>query len=730
MKSNTEIKMASGVSPLGAWAFALGTSVGWGSLVVTSNTYLAQAGPWGSVLGLILGTVIMVVISKNYAYLIHSFPEPGGAYAYSRDVFGYDHGFLTGWFLALTYFAMLWANMTSIPLFARCFMGDVFQKGYLYSLFGYDVYFGEALLSIAALLLTVLLCSKAHRIAYRIMIALVCLFAVGITVVFAGSLGGLSGSFSPAFVPDASALSQIVKITVISPWAFIGFESISHSAEEFAFKKSQTFRVLLIAVLTTTALYVFVTLLSVTAYPPQYNSWLEYIHDRGSLSGLEALPAFYAADHYMGSFGVAVLMASLLALIITSLIGNLTAISRLFCALGRDKVLPGMFADLNHSFVPEKSIWLAAGFSVLIPFIGRTAIGWIVDVTTIGAAMIYGFVSAAAMKLARQRSDRTEHITGAIGLAVMIGFGLYIFLPNLVSTDSMEKETYLLFIVWSVLGFIFFRTILQRDREQRFGKSIVVWVALLSLVLFVALVWMRQSMISANQQMLSNIQTYYEQTSDGSALRLADEKFIEEQMAILDRADARTVLMTTGMFVFSLMIMMTNYSYMNRRNHESERIANTDPMTGVKSKYAYMRQEKDLDDAIRQERTKEFSVVVCDLNGLKQINDTYGHKAGDDYIRAASKMICEIFQHSPVFRIGGDEFVVLLTGHDYKERELLLEKLNQESEANIGNGKVVVAAGIADYLPGGDADAHSVFQRADRLMYSRKQQLKEIGAGR
>ena len=115
MKSNTEIKMASGVSPLGAWAFALGTSVGWGSLVVTSNTYLAQAGPWGSVLGLILGTVIMVVISKNYAYLIHSFPEPGGAYAYSRDVFGYDHGFLTGWFLALTYFAMK-KNVENITL--------------------------------------------------------------------------------------------------------------------------------------------------------------------------------------------------------------------------------------------------------------------------------------------------------------------------------------------------------------------------------------------------------------------------------------------------------------------------------------------------------------------------------------------------------------------------------------------------------------------------------------
>ena len=159
-------------------------------------------------------------------------------------------------------------------------------------------------------------------------------------------------------------------------------------------------------------------------------------------------------------------------------------------------------------------------------------------------------------------------------------------------------------------------------------------------------------------------------------------------------------------------------------------VANTDSLTGVRNKLAYDEKVKQLNRKISGKLINEFGIIMMDVNYLKKINDTYGHKAGDDYIRAASKMICEIFQHSPVFRIGGDEFVVLLTGHDYKERELLLEKLNQESEANIGNGKVVVAAGIADYLPGGDADAHSVFQRADRLMYSRKQQLKEIGVGR
>ena len=728
MKTSPQKRMKQTFSPLGAWAFALGTSVGWGSLVVTSNTYLAQAGPWGSVLGLLAGTLVMIVISRNYAYLITCFPEPGGAYTYSREVFGYDHGFLTGWFLALTYLAVLWANATSIPLFARYFMGRLFEKGYLYSVFGYDVYLGEAVLSIAALLLAALLCSRFSKAAYRIMIGLVCLFAVGIAAVSAGALIGLDRPMSPAFAPDTEALSQVIRIAVISPWAFIGFESISHSAEEYSFQRNKVYGILLTAVLSTTALYACVTLLSVTAFPPQYSSWLEYIRDCGSLSGLEALPAFYAADYYLGSAGVGALMASLLALVITSLIGNLTAISRLFCALGRDRVLPGRIGELNRQSVPANAVWTAAAISIFIPFIGRTAIGWIVDVTTIGATLVYGFVSAAAMKLAGQRSDKTEYRTGAAGLAVMVAFGLYILLPNLISTGSMEKETYFLFIIWSVLGFVFFRRILHGDRSGRFGKSVIVWVALLSLVLLIALIWMRQSMISANQQMLANIRAHYETAGDMSSFRQADEQFIREQVTELDRSDSRTVLMATGMFLFSLIIMMTNYSYMNKRSLESERFANTDPLTGVKSKHAYMMQERNHDAAIREGTAQAFAVVVCDLNGLKQINDTYGHNAGDDYIRAASRMICEIFAHSPVFRIGGDEFVALLTGHDYENRETLMHTLHRQSESNLGRNAVVVSAGMAEYHPGEDQDVHSVFHRADALMYSRKQQLKSMGA--
>ena len=716
------------LSPLNTWALSIGTSIGWGSLVVTANTYLAKSGPMGTVLGLVAGALIMLFIGQAYAYLMQCYPESGGAYAYAREVLGYDHGFLTAWFLALTYLAVFWANATSLPLFARYFLGDVFRIGRLYTIFGYEVYLGEALLTVAAILIMSFVCARLRRGSELLLTVLAILFTAGITVVFLGAVLKLDRPLSPAYVPDSGALSQIIRIAVISPWAFIGFENISHTTEEFSFRHSRIFPILVLSVISTLVLYIFIVLLSVTAYPPQYDSWLSYIRDLGNLNGIEALPAFYAANHYLGSFGTGLLMLSLLALIITSLIGNTMALCRLFYALGKDKLLPSAIGRLNDQAIPENAVFLVAGLSLAVPFLGRTAIGWIVDVTTIGATIVYGFVSACAYKVASLREDKVVKRGSLLGLLFMIAFLLYLLLPNLISTGSMEKESYFLFIIWSVLGFLFFRSILRTDKARRFGKSIIVWVALLALVLFVAIIWMRQSMISSNAQMLSNIHAYYAQTPDHSDLRLADELFIQQEVQHLEHNDTRTILMATGMFLFSLVIMLTNYSYMNKRTKESETIANTDPMTGVKSKHAFLMRERGLNAEIEEGIAREFSIVVCDVNGLKHINDTYGHKAGDDYIRAASTMICELFQHSPVFRVGGDEFCVVLSGRDYEKRMDIMNELHRLSESHIGSDKVVVSAGLSDYIPGQDHSMHTVFERADALMYEKKQALKQMGA--
>lgn len=720
---NSEKGLQTHLSPVGAWAFSVGTCIGWGSLVVTASTYLKQAGPLGSALGLAVGALVMLMIGRCYAYMIQCYPEAGGAYAFTREVFGYDQAFLTAWFLAMTYFAILWANATSLPLFSRIFLGGIFRVGKLYTLFGYDVYLGEALLSMAAMVLAGLLLTRFKKAANLLMTVLVFLFIAGILIVFIGSLAGGERGFEPAYAPDASALSQIVNIAVISPWAFIGFECISHGTEEYAFDRKKTRKVLLISVLTTLAVYGMITLLSVTAYPPEYENWLAYIHDLDSLEGIKALPAFYVADRYLGGFGVTMLMLSLLSLVITSLIGNIITLSRLAYALARDRVLPSRFAKVNDRGIPANAVLLVVGFSFFVPLVGRTAIGWIVDVTTIGATLIYGFVSAAAARSAKKVGDKREMWLGRISLAIMVAFGLYFLLPNLITKGSLMKETYLLFIVWSVLGFVFFRWLLRRDREKRFGASIVVWVSILALVLLVSLIWMRQSMIASNEKMVSNIQAYYSQP-DMDGARREDSRFIAEQAAIEQAEDTRTVLLATGMFAFAMAIMLTNHSYLNKRSRENERLAIIDPLTGVKNKHAYLTEQSKLDAAISEKRAGEFAIVVCDVNNLKKVNDTLGHKAGDEYIRDACRMVCEIFQHSPVYRVGGDEFAVIIRGRDYLIRKELMIALHERSVDHTRNGGAVVSGGLSEFAPGTDANAHSIFERADQLMYEEKKLLK------
>lgn len=715
---------------MGAWAFAIGTSIGWGSLVVMNNGYLGQAGPLGSVLGMAVGAAIMLIISRNYVYLMNAFPEAGGAYTYAKEMFGYDHGFLTAWFLTLTYLAMLWANATSLPLFARYFLGDAFAFGRLYTLFGYDVYLGEALLSIAGVLLFALLCARCKRIAARCMAGMAVLFTLGILICLAGALCKLDTSLRPALLPDSSALSQIVRIACISPWAFIGFESISHSVEEFSFKRTRLFGVFRVIVLSTTLLYMAVLLLSVTAYPPQYASWLEYIRDLGNLQGIEALPAFYAAQRYLGSFGVTALMLALLALIFTSLIGNITAVSRLFYALGKDGVLPGRFHRINRRGAPGQAILLIAGISALIPFLGRTAISWIVDVTTLGATLIYGYVSASAMKLARDCRDRAEIRTGTAGLVICIGFGLYLLLPNLFTAGSMEPESFFLFVVWSVLGFVYFRSILKHDAQKRFGKSIIVWIALLSLVLFVSLVWMSRSIMDVTDRSLAFVEDYY--TSAGLSTEVS---VAAEQMSLIRRVSARSISVVVLVFVLSFVILLNNYRLMSRRATVSElqlghvrSLAFTDPLTGVKSKLAFAETENEINERIRAGGQPPFAMVVCDVNGLKQINDTLGHKAGDAYLQKAAKMICALFDHSPVYRTGGDEFVILLSGQDHENRQAIMASLHTRSVENIQTDGAVVSAGLAEYTPGSVENLHAVFEQADARMYEEKKLLKSLGA--
>ena len=149
-------------------------------------------------------------------------------------------------------------------------------------------------------------------------------------------------------------------------------------------------------------------------------------------------------------------------------------------------------------------------------------------------------------------------------------------------------------------------------------------------------------------------------------------------------------------------------------------LANRDALTGVKNKYAYVQYETETDKQIAQGICSDFAVIVADVNGLKKVNDTKGHHEGDVYIKAACQLICTTFKHSPVFRIGGDEFVVVMKGSDLAEGEQLMAQLHEKIKKNSKEDMVTVAIGASFFDSGKDMHLQDVFERADNAMYEDK----------
>ena len=147
-------------------------------------------------------------------------------------------------------------------------------------------------------------------------------------------------------------------------------------------------------------------------------------------------------------------------------------------------------------------------------------------------------------------------------------------------------------------------------------------------------------------------------------------------------------------------------------------MAFTDGLTGVKNSNAYRDIEKRLDAQIK-DKTAKFALIMLDVDKLKMINDNLGHESGDRAIIGSCYSLCKGFSHSPVFRVGGDEFVAIAEGDDYEKRYEIYEKL-RNNLISVKNTKYEFSVGMATYEPGVDHSFKDVFARADQEMYLNK----------
>ena len=185
-----------------------------------------------------------------------------------------------------------------------------------------------------------------------------------------------------------------------------------------------------------------------------------------------------------------------------------------------------------------------------------------------------------------------------------------------------------------------------------------------------------------------------------------------------------------GSYMQSLVSKNKDLAEAQRRISEANELANRDALTGIRNKTAYDNEAKKIEDKIINERFRKFGIVMVDLNNLKKINDSFGHEKGNVAIKKICTMICHKFAHSPVFRVGGDEFVVIVENDDYEKAETLVTELRQEIDAIYGKEslepweRVSAAIGWALYDPVLDNSIESVFKKADEKMYENKKNMK------
>ena len=458
------------LSPLSVWALAFGCIIGWGSFFNPGLKFLPAAGPLGTAIAMLAGAAIMIVIACSYNYLIPHYPTAGGEFSYTLAVFDAKHAFVCGWFLVLAYIANVPSNATAFGYMTRFLFDGAFSRGYLYSVSGYQVYMGEVLVSATAIIILSVFSVRGIKVAG--VVECIFAFSLAICVVIIAAAAVLSpvctlNKLSPMFSPNAQSTSEAVKevvsILAIAPWAFVGFDTIPQTCEEFNFSHKKVFGIMIVAILFGAFVYISNTLVAATAIQGSYT---DAINDP-SISWLLGS----AVKNILGTPGVIILGIALSCAILTGLLGFLTASSRLMYAMACAGFLPEPFGRLHPEYgTPKNALLFCMAVSLAGPFFGRVALGWFVDMAAIGAAIGFGYTCcASALTIKELRDVKNWRGLSALGWLGTVFSCIFIimFLPGMPA--ALDIPSLIMLVIWIVLGVAFYFA--RKDKVIEFTEG-------------------------------------------------------------------------------------------------------------------------------------------------------------------------------------------------------------------------------------------------------------------
>ncbi len=165
-------------------------------------------------------------------------------------------------------------------------------------------------------------------------------------------------------------------------------------------------------------------------------------------------------------------------------------------------------------------------------------------------------------------------------------------------------------------------------------------------------------------------------------------------------------------------VLHTNQTYVSVNREQLKRLeylATHDQLTGLKNRMSFEDESK-----ILMKSDGNLALMMVDINGLKLINDSFGHQAGDTIIVEAAKIIKNTFKAFNIYRVGGDEFIILIIGKTHKEVEMLKDRASESMHAlHYKNVAVSLSFGY-DHRESEDDTIEKLQRNAENYMYRQK----------
>ena len=472
--NNTELKRQ--LSPMHVWAIAFGCVIGWGSFINPGKKFLPNSGVAGTAIAMVLGALVMIIIAASYAYMVPKYPKAGGEFTFTKACFGKKAAYLCGWFLVAAYLTNVPMNSTAIGLIVDGLDGaaDVLKFGFHYSIAGFEIYMGEMIVAIAILLLFGYLNILGVEKAGFVQTVLSSLLITSVfSLAIAGAISAKENAINlaPIWGFDKSAAmaagattetidafahkggsgitSAILATFAIAPWAYVGFDAIPQAAEEFNFSFKKVSFIMVIAIVFGCFVYTSNNTVAALALA----NWPDRV-----MAGEWVL--LVAAEELLGTFGKVLIGTGVSCAVLSGIMGFYLASSRLLFSMSREGYLPKWFGVVDKKFgTPKNAMIFCIIVSLSGPVLGREALGWFVDMCAIGASIGYFFTCASALVTAKRDGDGSLFLRTMATIGVLFSVAFVVLqlvpIPGL-SGVHFGKESYMLLIVWVVLGSLFY----------------------------------------------------------------------------------------------------------------------------------------------------------------------------------------------------------------------------------------------------------------------------------